>query len=473
MTPRRPATFPVLAALLALGGLGCTAYEMNDGTAAADHGPYPDATQSGIVFVGTLASFTGNVYVIDAEDPSSLINLIPRTETAEDLDGEYAPGTQLSASAPYGIPDPTGTRVAFVTVPEQSSDASMGRVSLARENEPLITSPSIEGLQRVSFDAAGEYLILTLVDDASGDVRLQVMQPIGNALEVINSDLGPVAVQDLQVEGRGFDDGTLLVSGVRSDPSLASIWQVPLPAGTVELLTADLERDALNPSVSPDNAYLAVELYDAGEDRSDIAVYDLLAGTWTVITADATTDDFRSPRWEPAPDQGQRLAFLGHDPDPEQGFTMLCVASEETSWSITSYDLDQELDGNRGLANLRWQPGGSRVLLDYRETNNASGLNETALVVVDLDLAMGATNPQRLLDDGEPELAHWSHDGSQILVWDRSVDTYDVSSERSPIRLIDVATGQVDDVHIELDDDEDPVLYIDYPVFLTQNTMWY
>ena len=91
------------------------------------------------------------------------------------------------------------------------------------------------------------------------------------------------------------------------------------------------------------------------------------------------------------------------------------------------------------------------------------------LVVYDVD----AGTARLLTTDGEPEVAHWSHDGNKILMWDRSVDTNSDTSERTPIRIYDQGTGRTENVFVETSDESQQLLYIEYPLFLYQNTLWY
>lgn len=473
MMPIRPCLLAVLTALAGVLVCGCSDVSLDGYNGIEPVGDFPDEDQEGIVFVGTVADFTGNVYVVSGDDaPAELINLTPRPESVLNEDDLYLPGTMLSASAPYGVPGPLGNQVAFVTVPEQVDENTMGRVSLAREGYSLNTSPSIEGLQRVSFDPNGDHLLLTLVDDESGAVTLQVMAEFGDELLILNEDFGPAAVTDLQYEGPGTRADTVLVSGSQGEQGRVGIWEVPLPEGSVELLTAELTLDALNPAISPDNTYMAAELYDHESARSDIAIYSFAEASWTVITAGEPVADYRSPHWEPSANGGNRIAFLRYEADPEQDRTFLYVASEDSEWLRESHDLDGQLQGNRRLSNLRWSPNGSKILLDYRETNNASGLNETELVLFDVDREMGISNPLRLGTDGEPELAHWGYLGNTILLWDRSVATQDNDGNRTPIRIYDLGQESTRNVNIA-SSEEDPLLYIDYPLFLSRNTLWY
>ncbi len=473
MTSNRPSLLILLTALAVGMAYGCSDQALNDNPYSEPAGTFPDEDQEGIVFVGTVADFTGNVYVVNGADTDTeLINLTPRPESAIDDDELYLPGTMLSASAPFGVPGPQGNQVAFVTVPEQGNGRTMGRVSLARENYSLNTSPSIEGLQRVSFDPYGVYLLLTLVDDESGDVTLQVMTSHDEELLILNEDLGPAAVTDLQFEGPGAATDTMLVSGSQGEDGRTGIWEVPLPDGPVELLTSELTLDALNPAISPDSAYMAAELYDHESTRSDIAIYSFAEAGWTVITEGEPMADFRSPQWEPSANGGNRIAFLRYEADSDEDRTFLYVAPEDSEWGLVSHDLDDMLQGNRRLSNLRWSPSGGEILLDYRATNNASGLNETELVLFDVDRDMGTSNPYRLGTDGEPELAHWGYLGRTILLWDRSVTTQNNDGERTPIRIYEVDAEHTRNVSIESSED-DPLLYIDYPLFLSRNTLWY
>ena len=472
MMTRLPAlTLPLL--LLA----GCMAQDMATLDGSDQRGPFPANSSDGIVFVGTDDTFTENVFVADATDPSSVLSLTTNQvdewpQSGEDE--EYYPGTLLSASAPYGIPDPSARYVAFVTVPTVPTELPEGRVSLAEEYMALRTSMSIVGLQEITFSPSGDYLVLTLVDE-TGETTLQVMDPRLDLTDlnvcILNEDLGPAAVSDLQYQGRGRSADSILVSGEQGDPGVAGVWEVPLPDGDVTLLTATLDRDALEPAVSPGGAFVAVELFDPEANRSDIAVYDSDADVWQIVTEDMPIFDYRSPRWEPSPDHGERLAFLQYYGEGIDDVNQLCVATHDGSgaWSVTTADIEAQLLEGRLISKPRWNPSGGELLLDYRITDNASGLNVAGLVIYDVD----AASAQLLTTDGEPELAHWSHDGNKILMWDRSVDTNSDTSERTPIRLYDQGTGRTDNVFVEASDESQQLLYIEYPLFLYRNTLWY
>ncbi len=469
--------FPILALALTLLG-GCMAQDFASEMGGDQRGPFPSTSADGILFVGTDDTFTENVFVADATDPSSVLSLTTNQVDEWPQSGEeeeYFPGTLLSATAPYGIPDPMARYVAFVTVPTVPTEQPEGRVSLAEEYMALRTSQSIVGLQEVTFSPDGEFLLLTLVDEDSGDTALQVMDPRQDLADlnvcILNEDLGPAAVDNLSYEGRGRSADTILVTGEQGDPSVAGIWEVPLPDGDVTLLTATLDRDALEPAVSPSGAYVAVELYDADDARSDIAVYDSDADSWDVITADMPLFDYRSPRWEPSPDHGERLVFLQYYGDGNDDVTQLCLAThdDDDGWGVITADVEAQLLEGRLISNPRWNPSGGELLLDYRITDNASGLNVAGLVVYDVD----ASSADLLTTDGEPELAHWGHDGNKILMWDRSVDTNSDTSERTPIRIYDQGTGRTENVFVEASDGSQQLLYIEYPLFLYQNTLWY
>ncbi len=456
---------------------GCMAQEFASVGDSDQRGPFPPSSSDGIVFVGTDDTFTENVFVADATDPSSVISLTTNQVDEWPQSGEedeYYPGTLLSASAPYGIPDPSARYVAFVTVPTVPTELPEGRVSLAEEYMALRTSMSIVGLQEITFSPTGDYLVLTLVDE-SGDTTLQVMDPRLDLTDlnvcILNEDLGPAAVFDLQYQGRGRSTDSILVSGEQGDPGVAGVWEVPLPDGDVTLLTAALDRDALEPAVSPGGAFVAVELFDPESNRSDIAVYDSDADSWQIVTEDMPTFDYRSPRWEPSPDHGERLAFLQYYGEGVDDVNQLCVATHDGAgtWSVFTADVEAQLLEGRLISNPRWNPTGGELLLDYRITDNASGLNVAGLVIYDVD----AAHAQLLTTDGEPELAHWSHDGNKILMWDRSVDTNSDTSERTPIRIYDQGTGRTENVFVEASDENQQLLYIEYPLFLYQNTLWY
>jgi hypothetical protein len=456
---------------------GCMAQEFANTGGSDQRGPFPSSSSDGIVFVGTDDTFTENVFVADATDPSSVISLTTNQVDEWPQSGEedeYYPGTLLSASAPYGIPDPSARYVAFVTVPTVPTELPEGRVSLAEEYMALRTSMSIVGLQEITFSPSGDHLVLTLVDEA-GDTTLQVMDPRLDLTDlnvcILNEDLGPAAVSDLQYQGRGRAADSILVSGEQGDPGVAGVWEVPLPDGDVTLLTAALDRDALEPAVSPGGAFVAVELFDPESNRSDIAVYDSDADSWQIVTEDMPAFDYRSPRWEPSPDHGERLAFLQYYGEGVDDVNQLCVATHDGAgtWSVFTADVEAQLLEGRLISNPRWNPTGGELLLDYRITDNASGLNVAGLVIYDVD----AAHAQLLTTDGEPELAHWSHDGNKILMWDRSVDTNSDTSERTPIRLYDQGTGRTENVFVEASDENQQLLYIEYPLFLYQNTLWY
>lgn len=474
-------TTPKISVLLALATLvlagGCSDLTMNP-SLQDQLGPFPSLQQDGIVFVGIDTEFAENVFVMDAGDPDSTINLTINqtsewpTET-DGGNGEYYPGTLLAATAPYGVPSPDGHHVAFVTVPQGGATAGIGRVSLATDGnlaagqDAMRTSPSIEGLERVAFAPTGSHLILSVVDPGSGDTTLQVMDL---ELNVVNDQLGPAAVTDLQYVGRGRTLDTILVTGVRADPGLAAVWEVPVPDGDVELLTAGLARDVFDPSISPDDPrFLAAELFDENTGRTDVAVYTFPDDEWTVITDDPLLSDFeyRSPRWERSFDQDNRLAFMQFAGDPDEDLTLLCLASEQDGWDLDVHNPEKDLDEGRRLGNPRWHPDGGRLLLDYRKTDNTSGFNVSELVVYDV----GPQQAQLLSTEGEPELAHWSHDGASILLWDRSVENAGGDDVRTPIRLYRLGTSQTLDVVISPGDD--PILYVEYPVFLYGNTLWY
>jgi hypothetical protein len=155
----------------------------------------------------------------------------------------------------------------------------------------------------------------------------------------------------------------------------------------------------------------------------------------------------------------------------DEDLTQLCVAqqSDDTLWTVATRDVEAQLLQDRLLGNPRWKPTGGQLLLDYRLTDNASGLNVIELVIYDVD----GDTAQRLATGGEPELAHWSHDGGNVLMWDRSVETNDAAGERTPIRLFDQGTGLTQNVYVQTDEGADEVLYVDYPLFLYRNTMWY
>ncbi len=459
-------------------GTGCAEYAMDAGGLDDELGPFPGGGDDGIVFIGTDVDFTENVYLVDASEPSSMLNLTPANQlaewpSAEDSEDTFYPGTLLSASAPYGVPSRNGTAVAFVTVPQLPTDPPAARVSLAIEYLPLRTSPSIPGLERVDFDPTAGYLLLTIVDAESGTSSLQLMDTEINDLAnaVVNEQLGPLGVTDLQYEGRGQTDHTVLVSGVQAASGTASIWEVPLPDGAVTLLTAGLEGDARDPSVAPHSRdYLAVELYDHEANRTDVAIYDYGAGSWDVITTGAVEWDYRSPRWERSADAGDRLAFLRYDLSPDEDRTQLCVAVHDPveGWEIETRDIEEQLLEGRRLSDPRWSPAGGDLMLDYAEVDAANGVNMTELVIYDVDADQAAS----LGTEGEPALAQWSHDGLQVLLWDRSAST-DEDADRSPIRVHDLMTVQTHNVRLVPGEDESTILDVDYPLFLYRNTLWY
>lgn len=457
---------------------GCS--EMNLGAFENDDqlGPFPGAGGDGIVFVGTDVDFTENVYLVAASDSTWMLNLTPANQlaewpTAEDDEDTYYPGSLLSASAPYGVPNRDGTQVAFVTVPQVPTDPPAARVSLAIEYLPLRTSPSIPGLERVDFDPTGSYLLLTVVDPDLGTSTLQLMdvsvQDLSEA--VVNGQLGPLGVTDLQYEGRGQSDELALVTGVEAASGRASVWEVPLPDGDVTLLTADLDGDAREPSVAPHSRdYLAMELYDHEANRTDIAIFDYTEASWDVVTSGMNSWDFRSPRWERSADGGDRLAFLRYDLSPEEDHTQLCMALHDpvTGWEIETRDLEQQLLEGRRLSNPRWSPNGGQLMLDYSHVDAANGLNVTELVLYDAD----GDQASELGTGGEPALAQWSHDGLQVLLWDRSAGT-GADADRSPIRVHELMTGQTRNVTPTPGEDDETILDVDYPLFLFRNTLWY
>jgi len=466
----------LLATALVAGSTGCADSQLTMAPDGTENWPFPDNASPGIVFVGTDSQFNEDVYIVDGADPEYLLKLTTNQTDEWPAEGEYdenSPGTLLAATAPYGVPDPAARYVAFVTVQSEPTEPPSGRVSLAEEHMPLRTSRSIEGLQGVVFDPTGSYMLLTIVDHLSGDTTLQVMDPRLDLYDlsecIANEDLGPAAVADLAYEGEGRTPDTVLVTGLQGDPGVAAVWEVPVPDGPVTLLTAGLELDALDPTLSANGRYVAVQLYDPDANRSDIAVLDSDTAEWSVITADLPPYDYRSARWEPSPDQGERLAFLLND--TEEDLTQVCVATygEDDVWTVETRDVEDQLLQDRLLSNPRWKPTGGQLLLDYSLTDNASGLNVIELVIYDVD----GDTAQRLATDGEPELAHWSHDGGHVLMWDRSVETNDASGERTPIRIFDQGSGRTDNVLIEASDGTNEVLYIEYPLFLYRNTMWY
>ncbi len=478
MTTHRPILLLPVLATLALAG-GCADNTLTTGP-HQNYGPFPTVQQDGIVFVGIDTDFAENVFVMDAVEPTSTINLTINqsgewpTENDGGTQGSYQPGTLLAATAPYGVPSPDGAHVAFVTVPQGGEDSGFGRVSLATDGSLLVdgqeglrTSPSIEGLERVAFDPTGTYLILSVADPVSGNTTLQVMDL---QLQVVNERLGPAAVTNLQYVGRGRSPSTILVTGVQADPGLAAVWEVPVPDGDVKLLTAGLERSVYEPTISPDDPrFLAAELYDEATGRTDVAVYGFPDDEWTVLTDDPLYEafDYRSPRWERSFDQGNRLAFMQFSSDPDETLTRLCLASEQDGWVLDIRNPEEDLDEGRRLGNPRWHPHGDQLLLDYRKTDNTSGFNVTELVLYDV----GPRQAELLITEGEPELAHWSHDGASILMWDRSVEDAGGDDLRTPIRLYRVGTSQTFDVVIE--PPETTILYVEYPVFLYGNTLWY
>ena len=107
-------------------------------------------------------------------------------------------------------------------------------------------------------------------------------------------------------------------------------------------------------------------------------------------------------------------------------------------------------------------------MLDYAEVDAANGVNMTELVIYDVDADQAAS----LGTDGEPALAQWSHDGLQVLLWDRSAST-DEDADRSPIRVHDLMTVQTHNVRLVPGEDESTILDVDYPLFLYRNTLWY
>jgi len=457
---------------------GCASMEFAPSELGDSRGPFPDEVSDGIVFIGTDAAFTENVFLVDAADPGAILSLTtnqvdewPQSDEQE----EYYPGTLLAATAPYGVPDPTARYIAFVTVPTVATEPPEARVSLAEEYAALRTSKSIIGLQQVAFDPSGEYLVLTVDDQETGQTVLKVMDPkldlADTSVSVINDTLGPAAVSDLQYEGGGRSPGAVLISGVQGDPGISSLWEVPLPDGDVTLLTAGLDKDALAPAVSAGGTYIAVELYDAENNRSDIAILDGSTGEWTNITAQMAELDYRSPRWEPSTDSGYRLAFLQYHVEVEEELTQLCLAThdEEEGWTIESKDIESQLGEDRLLGTPRWRPGGGDLLLDYRLTDNASGLNLAQLVLYSVTHDAAYILPT----DGEPELAHWSQDGRKVLMWDRSVATNSESSERTPIRIYDDDTGRTESLYVSPPGGSDDILYVEYPLFLYHNTLWY
>lgn len=476
MTMRHTAAAFATAALLTWAG--CAEYAVNGSEQDDELGPFPGSADDGIVFVGTDVDFTENVYLVDGSDPSQMLNLTPANQlaewpTGEDAEDTYYPGSLLSASAPYGVPNRDGNQIAFVTVPQVPTDPPAARVSLAIEYLPLRTSPSIPGLEQVDFDPTGAYLLLTVVDPDLGTSTLQVMDTdIGDLSDaVVNDQLGPLGVTQLKYEGRGQSDDLALVSGIEAASGTAAIWEVPLPDGDVTLLTADLEGDVREPSVAPHSReFLAAEVYDHGANRTDIAVYDYSGGAWEVITEGMDTWDFRSPRWERSAAVGDRLAFLRYDLSPEEDRTQLCVAIRDPveGWEIETRDVEEQLLEGRRLSNPRWSPGGGQLMLDYSLVDAANGINETELVLYDVD----SDDASRLSTGGEPGLAQWSHDGLQVLLWDRSAST-DEDAERSPIRVHELMTGQTRNVTLVPDDDEETILDVDYPFFLYRNTLWY
>ena len=470
---------PIAAIVAALAlSTGCAEYAMNGGLDDDELGPFPGAGDDGIVFVGTDVDFTENVYLVDASEPNQMLNLTPANQlaewpSAEDAEDTYYPGTLLSASAPFGVPSRDGTAVAFVTVPQVPTDPPAARVSLAIEYLPLRTSPSIAGLERVDFDPTGEYLLLTVVDAESGASSLQLMDTsVADLSEaLINDQLGPLGVTGLQYEGQGQADHTVLVTGVEAAGGTASIWEVPIPDGSVTLLTAELEGDVREPSVAPHSRdYLAAELYDHDANRTDIAVYDYGSGSWDVITAGGEQWDYRSPRWERSAAAGDRLAFLRYDLAPAEDRTQLCVAVRDpvAGWEIETRDVEEQLLEGRRLSDPRWSPAGGELMLDYSEVDAANGVNVTELVIYDVDGEQART----LSTGGEPALAQWSHDGLQVLLWDRAAST-DLDAERSPIRVHDLMTVQTHNVQLVPGDDEGTILDVDYPLFLYRNTLWY
>ncbi len=476
MTRRHSAAALALAALLL--SAGCAEYEMSGSYDDDELGPFPGSTADGIVFVGTDVDFTENVYLVDASDPSQMLNLTPANQLAEWPQGEddedtYYPGSLLSASAPYGVPNRDGTQIAFVTVPQVPTDPPAARVSLAIEYLPLRTSPSIPGLEQVDFDPTGAYLLLTVVDPELGTSTLQVMDTEIDDLSqaVVNDQLGPLGVTQLHYQGRGPSDAVALVTGLEPTSGAASIWEVPLPDGDVTLLTAGLEGDAREPSVAPHSRdYLVAEVYDHEANRTDIAIYDYGTGAWEVITAGMEAWDFRSPRWERSADEGDRLAFLRYDLAPEEDRTQLCIAVRDPveGWDIETRDLEEQLLEGRRLSNPRWSPTGDQLMLDYSLVDAANGINETELVLYDVD----SDDAARLGTGGEPGLAQWSHDGLQVLLWDRSASPAQ-DADRSPIRIHELMTGQTRNVTLVPEDDEETILDVDYPFYLYRNTLWY
>jgi Tol biopolymer transport system component len=340
--------------------------------------------------------------------------------------------------------DSTASSNQSAAEPTAAGSVAIETTDAAAEVEPVAAEPTAVGPVAVeTTDAAavvdatvvlpGEPWLVFAWYEGKRTKDLVLMRPDGSDRHVILDDLAG------EHKGPSWSPDGERIAFVNVDVAtpLGSIWTVNADGSDPALLTdgeGQCPDGIFHPSWSPDGSKLAVVCYpDPGGMQGSVATFDLATGTLTrLTTVDWPEHLDGAPRWSP---DGSSLAFVIQHWDPTNTFldgSLIAVMSSEAGPEarITSFDTN--------MSSPDWSPTGSELVISTNDLGNIQTTDQPSnLYAISPD---GTTLRQitRSSVDGSMRIAQprWSPDGSRIVV--------SVATAGNGTRVDDVQLAYVD-----------------------------
>ena len=290
---------------------------------------------------------------------------------------------------------------------------------------PPPSSPPVSVKPTTSAALTQPWALFELGGTVGEPHEIWLVHPDGTDLHELGPDSGGKAAFDIS------PDGTRVVytSVGPSDVGESQIFEVSIDGGAPRLVSTDCpgplgECSEMNPAYSPDGRRIAFVRVGPAE-AAVIGIRDLETGEVTLLEATRTPDQLTGqdgilsqPTWSP---DGDRLSysqwFYSRHGSGAQAHVYV-IADDGTGL----VDLSLDVAAN----DPDWSPDGSTLVFATVSSRLLSGIHTvpSAIYVVDPD----GSDLRAIVEasDDEPGgfAPSWTPDGSRILYWDRSDETW-------------------------------------------------